>query len=213
MTTAFSYCIFDRPFNHKITQRKMPPRTEQQFGEIRELRKTDIMQAGLELFGQFSIESTSIAMIAKKAGISKGLIYNYFESKESLIVAIVTDGLQKFTDVIPQIENTALSKPQLINYLEVTFTVLENNISYWKLYFSILLQPSVMKLVESQLMETLMPIIQLMTGYYKNLGYSNPMAHAMFLGATLDGISMNYMINPKEFPLQEIKNILIQKLL
>ena len=191
----------------------MPPRTEQQFGEIRELRKTDIMQAGLELFGQFSIESTSIAMIAKKAGISKGLIYNYFESKESLIVAIVTDGLQKFTDVIPQIENTALSKPQLINYLEVTFTVLENNISYWKLYFSILLQPSVMKLVESQLMETLMPIIQLMTGYYKNLGYSNPMAHAMFLGATLDGISMNYMINPKEFPLQEIKNILIQKLL
>ncbi len=191
----------------------MPPRTEQQFGEIRELRKTDIMQAGLELFGQFSIESTSIAMIAEKARISKGLIYNYFESKESLIVAIVTDGLQKFTDVIPQIENTALSKPQLINYLEVTFTVLENNISYWKLYFSILLQPSVMKLVESQLMETLMPIIQLMTGYYKNLGYSNPMAHAMFLGATLDGISMNYMINPKEFPLQEIKNILIQKLL
>lgn len=191
----------------------MPPRTEQQFGEIRELRKTDIMQAGLELFGQFSIESTSIAMIAKKAGISKGLIYNYFKSKESLIVAIVTDGLQKFTDVIPQIENTALSKPQLINYLEVTFTVLENNISYWKLYFSILLQPSVMKLVKSQLMETLMPIIQLMTGYYKNLGYSNPMAHAMFLGATLDGISMNYMINPKEFPLQEIKNILIQKLL
>jgi len=191
----------------------MSPRTEQQFGEIREQRKAAIMHAGLELFGQYSIESTSIAMIAKQAGISKGLMYNYFESKEALIVAIVTDGLQRFIEITPLHIDHTVTKNELIEYLETTCSILENNISYWKLYFSILMQPSVMSLVENQLMETMMPIVSMMAGYYESQGYSNPMAHAMLLGATIDGISMNYMINPEQFPLNDIKNIIIQKLL
>jgi len=171
------------------------------------------MQAGLELFAQYSIESTSIAMIAKHAGISKGLMYNYFESKEALIVAVVLKGMDAFMEITPKIENGTITREQLEEYLDFTIDVLVRNISYWKLYFSVLMQPSVMKLVESQLMETIMPVILMMSGYYESKGYKNPMAHAMLLGATLDGISLNYMVNPEQFPLHDIKEIIKQKLL
>lgn len=191
----------------------MAPRTEQQFGEIREQRKAAIMQAGLELFAQYSIESTSIAMIAKHAGISKGLMYNYFESKEALIVAIITQGFEQFTSMIPETNGQPLSKVQLIDYLDVTFEVLETNIQYWKLYFSIVMQPAVMKLIEEQLMAIMMPMVILLAGYYENQGVANPMAHARLLGAIMDGISLNYMVDPENFPIQDIKNILIQKFL
>ncbi len=180
---------------------------------MREQRKAAIMQAGLELFAQYSIESTSIAMIAKHAGISKGLMYNYFESKEALIVAVVSKGMDEFVKITPQIENGTLTREQLEEYLDFTIDILVKNISYWKLYFSVLMQPSVMKLVESQLMETIMPVIMMMSNYYENKGYTNPMAHAMLLGATLDGISLNYMVDPEQFPLQDIKEIIKQKLL
>lgn len=191
----------------------MSPRTEEQFGEMREQRKAAIMRAGLELFAQYSIESTSIAMIAKHAGISKGLMYNYFESKEALIVAVVSKGMDEFVKITPQIENGTITREQLEEYLDFTIDVLVRNISYWKLYFSVLMQPSVMKLVESQLMETIMPVIMMMSNYYESKGYTNPMAHAMLLGATLDGISLNYMVDPEQFPLQDIKEIIKQKLL
>ncbi|MDP2723145.1 MAG: TetR/AcrR family transcriptional regulator [Bacteroidales bacterium] len=189
----------------------MSPRTEQQFSEIREQRKATIMQAGLELFAQYSIETTSISMIAKRAGISKGLIYNYFDNKEALIVAIVTEGFEEFTRMIPETHGQPLSKEQLIHYLNTTFEVLTTDFQYWKLYFSIVMQPSVMKLIENQLMVIMMPVVMLMADYYESQGVANPMAYARMLGAILDGISLNYMLDPENFPLTDIKNILIQK--
>ncbi|OFZ06624.1 MAG: hypothetical protein A2338_01075 [Bacteroidetes bacterium RIFOXYB12_FULL_41_6] len=191
----------------------MSPRTEQQYSEIREQRKITIMQAGLELFAQYSIETTSISMIAKRAGISKGLIYNYFDNKEALIVAIVTEGFEEFTRMIPETHGQSLSKEQLIHYLNTTFDVLTTDFQYWKLYFSIVMQPEVMKLIEDQLMAIMMPVVMLMADYYESQGVANPMAHARMLGAILDGISLNYMLDPENFPLTDIKNILFQKFL
>jgi len=171
------------------------------------------MQAGLELFAQYSIETTSISMIAKRAGISKGLIYNYFDNKEALIVAIVTQGFEEFIRMIPETNGQPLTKEQLIHYLNTTFDVLTTDFQYWKLYFSIVMQPAVMKLIEDQLMAIMMPVVMLMADYYEIQGVANPMAHARMLGAILDGISLNYMIDPENFPLNEIKDILIQKFL
>ena len=63
----------------------MSPRTEEQFEEIRESKKNLIQEVALELFATRGYHSTSISMIAKEADISKGLLYNYFESKEELL--------------------------------------------------------------------------------------------------------------------------------
>jgi len=62
-------------------------------------------------------------------------------------------------------------------------------------------------------MAIMMPVVMLMADYYESQYVANPMAHARMLGAILDGISLNYMIDPENFPLNEIKDILIQKFL
>ncbi|MCB0506551.1 MAG: helix-turn-helix transcriptional regulator, partial [Cyclobacteriaceae bacterium] len=67
----------------------MSPRTPEQNEQIRAESKHRIMEAAFELIAKSGYESTSISMIAKKAGVSKGLLYNYFESKEDLVKALV----------------------------------------------------------------------------------------------------------------------------
>jgi len=67
------------------------PRTEKQFEEIREFRKAMIMDVALELFANEGYYPTSISKIASKAGISKGLMYNYFKSKEVLITVMILE--------------------------------------------------------------------------------------------------------------------------
>ena len=171
------------------------------------------MQAGLEMFAKHSIETASIALIAQHAGISKGLIYNYFENKESLILAIVLDGLQKFSTLAPHAEGGIMTKPEITEYIERTFSVLENHVSYWKLYFSILLHPAVMKMAEPHFHKAILPVVEMLTDYYKQQGFADPAAQALFLGSVLDGVSLNYLVNPDFYPLQTIKETILQKLL
>ena len=76
----------------------MSPKTEEQFEGIREARKEQIIRVGMELFSEQGYHASSIRQIAKAANISKGLMYNYFESKEILLIAIVNNGIQKLME-------------------------------------------------------------------------------------------------------------------
>lgn len=61
----------------------MSPRSNEQLDELREQRKAEILEAALALFARQGFHNTSIEQIRKKAGVSKGLIYNYFEKKRT----------------------------------------------------------------------------------------------------------------------------------
>ena len=52
------------------------------------------MDAALELFVTYGYQGTTISQIAKKASVSKGLLYNYFKSKEELLHEIIRAHLQ-----------------------------------------------------------------------------------------------------------------------
>ena len=68
----------------------MSPKTHEQLALIREDRKKLILDVSLQLFAEKGYENTSIAQITKEAGISKGLFYNYFESKDQLMQELVS---------------------------------------------------------------------------------------------------------------------------
>ena len=72
------------------------PKTEEQFEEIRYVKKKLIMESALNIFAINGYDNTSISEIAKSAGISKGLMYNSFASKDNLHKAILLSGLENF---------------------------------------------------------------------------------------------------------------------
>ena len=49
-----------------------------------EVRKQEILDTALKLFGENGYEKTSITDIAKAIGVAQGLCYRYFPSKEAL---------------------------------------------------------------------------------------------------------------------------------
>ncbi|MDR1653742.1 MAG: TetR/AcrR family transcriptional regulator, partial [Prevotellaceae bacterium] len=73
------------------------PRTKEQYEKIRNEKRQLIKQTALSLFADKGYDATSISEIAKKAGISKGLMYNYFTSKEELLQIIWDDLVREFT--------------------------------------------------------------------------------------------------------------------
>lgn len=64
----------------------------------KEARPADIVAAALQVFGEKGFAAARIEEIARRAGVSKGTVYLYFETKEDIFRAVVHDA------VIPNIE-------------------------------------------------------------------------------------------------------------
>jgi len=60
-------------------------------------RPAEILAAALKMFSMKGFAATKLDEVAKEAGVSKGTLYLYFESKEALFKAVVTEF------VLPQI--------------------------------------------------------------------------------------------------------------
>jgi TetR/AcrR family transcriptional repressor of nem operon len=65
-----------------------------------EQRRADLLAAGQSLFIAKGIGATSLEDITKRAGVSKGLFYLYFHSKEDLVVALQEQFSHQFADRI-----------------------------------------------------------------------------------------------------------------
>ncbi|MGZ3317719.1 MAG: TetR/AcrR family transcriptional regulator [Isosphaeraceae bacterium] len=78
------------------------PRTLAQLEEIKSERRAQILDAAREIFALRGFETAKIADVAERCGISHGLLYHYFPTKESLFAAIVersmTAGLSLIDD-------------------------------------------------------------------------------------------------------------------
>lgn len=65
--------------------------------EKQKLRQSAILDVAKSLFIKFGYDKTSVADIAKHAGISKGAIYLHFKSKDELFETLLTTQMGKFS--------------------------------------------------------------------------------------------------------------------
>ena len=59
----------------------------------KEARPSELIAAALELFVERGFAATKLDDVAAKAGVSKGTLYLYFESKDALFKAVIEQGI------------------------------------------------------------------------------------------------------------------------
>lgn len=83
------------------------PRTEEANQRIRDERKEQVLQAAAKVFARKGLADTTIVDIAAAAGISHGLAYRYFHSKEEVFATLV----ERSTNGVSRIAETILEQP------------------------------------------------------------------------------------------------------
>ena len=187
----------------------MSPRTQNQFEEIREEKKLLIMQVALELFSNGGYHTTSISKIADKAGISKGLMYNYFKSKEELLKAVIFHGFNDLIQFFDSNKDGVLTTEELIHFIQKSLHLIQEHISYWRLYFSLIMQTPVLNLFNQELWEMMEPFYTILFSYFKEQGYENPLAEVRFFQSLLDGVALSYVTEPKSYPIEAVEKKII----
>jgi len=172
------------------------------------------MEAALSLFGTRGYDDTSIDAIARKAGVAKGLVYNYFESKEDLLEQVLVDGFRAFDSLLCELRSIDDPKRRIRRMLEASAETIEDREEFFRLYFSLPIQlhrrPR-LKDLSTRYFEQLLTALEQML---RDAGVPNPRTEAYKLGGLLDGVGVDYMLFGKErYPLREVLESVYEDLL
>jgi len=187
----------------------MSPRTQEQFELIRTSRRQQIMDAALKLFAIEGYGHCSISMLASRAGISKGLMYNYFESKEELLSAIIEKGLNEIMDLFDPDHDGILESEELVSFIRKTFAIMRSNQEFWILYFSVILQPNVKEhLKDKPIISYMEQFTSMLMTYFEKKGFEDPYLEMLTLSALIEGIGVLMIY---AYPTMKIPDETIQK--
>lgn len=94
------------------------PRTKEQFEEMRNKTREKIQLAAMQLFVQKGYGSTNVQEIADLAGVSIGLLYRHYKTKEELFNELVEysiNGIKGVSDLFKQDDSPKKLIKQFVN--------------------------------------------------------------------------------------------------
>jgi AcrR family transcriptional regulator len=98
-----------------------------------EERRRDILEAALAAFGSKGFNETTVDEIAQAAGVAKGTVYLYFDSKEHLLLALKKDFMRGLTDSIAEITVEAIeliSRGEKVDYRDIIDDIFQTIADY-----------------------------------------------------------------------------------
>jgi len=183
----------------------MCPRTSEQFEEIRESKRRQILDSAIECFATTGYHAVSISDLAKHAGISKGLMYNYFSSKEELLKIIFSEIMLEMMKLFGQDQPHDIDRETLLNYFNNLFVHLKSNLILWKMYMAIFSQPAVQHILAAEILAASKQPLNMMERYFKKQGYKKPGLEVAFLSTLISGVTYEFIADPVNYPLDQIK--------
>jgi len=189
----------------------MAPRSPEQFAEIRGERRQQILEAALQVFAEDSYHGSSIASVAKRANISKGLIYNYFQSKEEILMTLVTDLFDEAISLMGLDMETPLTKEKFTELIGKSLDVVVQNPKRWKLYMSLSFQPDVTPMLMEQMLPRIQPFMIQMNNYFMERGHEDPITMMRYYSAVMDGVQMHILMDQQNFPVEKVKQMLVEQ--
>lgn len=191
----------------------MSPRTKEQVAQIRKKSKEQILDAALALFAGNGYHKTSISQVAARAGVSKGLIYNYFESKDDLLREIITSALEQGDDFIDDHQIDSNQPLETFDQaIDDVFKMVMENPTYWKLIMAISLKDDIINRFSDLIKKHSIKNLDHLKSLLLALNVPDSEEESLFIGAALDGILLHFIHGRDEYPLEKMKKLLKRKL-
>lgn len=189
----------------------MSPRTKEQNAEIRNTTKHTIANSAMVLFMEDGYLNVTIDQIAKKAEVSKGLMYNYFSGKEDLLQFIIN---RIFEEMAEFSEKIKVDDPveKIESLIHNSLKLMKEKSDFWKTIMPIITQKAISSKMESRLKAVFTGLTKEMEEMFRACGVEDAKIEAYQLGALLDGIAWNYFFLFKEdYPIEQIEKELLIK--
>ncbi|CAH0309560.1 TetR/AcrR family transcriptional regulator [Peribacillus simplex] len=190
------------------------PRTPEENDRIRQASKEKIRAAAMELFMKQGYYATSISDIAKKAGISKGLLYNYYKGKEELLAGMVEARIKEVVEVMEEAFTLNTPHEQLEHIVNGAIDHILKKPEVHRFYLHLQTQPE----ADDELLKYSQLIIEenarqfeFQCKIFESIGEKEPRKRSLYFSSVLQGIMLMISTYQQRFPVEEIKNQIIRE--
>jgi AcrR family transcriptional regulator len=167
-------------------------------------RKEIILDNATKLFATEGFDHVSTKRIAEEAGVSEGLVFRHYVSKEGLLKAILEKGLAQIADTLKPMTELGEKDNAIDLHLKLTAEALKTHTIFWQLVHSLRFNPRVGQLLGKEMEQGRAMITDLLRNYFKRIGRANPKNEAQLYFAIVDGIALQYLENPDTYPLADV---------
>jgi AcrR family transcriptional regulator len=189
----------------------MSPRSKEMAKKMRGRTREAIISASLELFAKHGYSATKTEEIAKKARISKGLIFAHFPTKQDILFAILDEEIER---ILPEFFKNDLrpAKERFISLVDSWLKVIKTEPLLVRLSLQLNLDEEYRKLLKKKGKHYFEAIFTRLNKLIEQLGSDKPELDSFLLMFVFDGIVANYTVAPELFPIDAIKDHLIETL-
>lgn len=168
-------------------------------GQNTNLTKQKINATALELFSIEGYYHVSIRQLASKCGIALGLMYNYYRSKEDLLSALFSEGIEKIKE-----ECAVFFQQEDVDFaIRGVMGVLQKQEQYWRLYHSVRMQQSLAGLLKEKIEEINGFFTEQFRMMLKSKGEKKARTGAKIIYTTLDGVFAQWAMD-NTFPVEKV---------
>lgn len=177
--------------------------------EKREKSKKLLVETALSLFSEKGYEATSIRNIASEAGVSLGLMYNYFNSKEELLLEIFRLSNEDIQGSFAKTGKPHGTSP-IRQHIVQTVALLKEKKHFWRLLHSLRFKRGIMAPIAQEVRQQIVYVEAQLKENLEEAGVPAPGLEAKLLFASIDGMAMHYLLN-ENYPIDDVAELLIQK--
>lgn len=174
-------------------------------------KKKKVLETATKLFAELGFEKTSMALICKEAKVSKGLVYHHFDSKETILAEIFTSSTSKMIESNVIVDSTTDPKDELNQLINNVFYQLENDKLFFQFNLNIMFQPSTRSFLEIHIKERADILFKSVKRVFDKISLERSEILTYVFLAEIDGIALNYLSVFDNYPLEKIKEELINK--
>lgn len=203
---------FSQPTRAPALKPQIMPRSQSQFAAMREESRENILRAGLVSFARRGFAATSIRMIAVEAGVSQGLLYNYFDGKGALLRAIFERSMDDVQATFASAEVAATPVDALASLVRAAFDTVRAHEDFWTLSYQVRMQAEVVADLGAELTGWTAQIVDRIEALYEAAGASDAAARARLLFAAIDGAAQHWVLDRDGYPLDEVGDEIVRLL-
>jgi len=101
------------------------------------------MDSALSCFASEGYKSTTISQVAHRAGISKGLIYSYFQGKETLLLEVLLRSATELHSRLRPRDQELAAQQDFESYVRDLTSLFVEKRSSWRLFFRMIMQQDI----------------------------------------------------------------------
>ena len=180
------------------------PRSAIQNEQMRAATRAAVLNSAMKLFAQNGYAHTTTRGIAREAGISTGLMYHYFEGKESLLRAVFDHCMAILSQAFTAAYEQSAPQDRLANLIHTMFELLVSDEAFWSLFYMLRTQPAIMRVLGDDFRTWTKRLRDMFEVEFRQAGRKDPVTDALLLYSLVEGTIQQYLLDPADYPLERV---------